>query len=136
MPDNDDTVWTMDNEPTVLDAVKRTRDILRARGWTRKWSNGDGGPVNIRCTLSAACNSLAGESVSARWYELYIGAAHAISGYLKKGIVDWEATVTDPTKPLAMLSEVVQRMEKGELNTGRPTGSDVPASRVGGSQGV
>lgn len=101
--------------PTPLTVLRHATEIIKARGWAAHWSYDDESPLNIRSAVSRSVTELVGISGGRTWHDLYVGSVGAVTQHLKRGITEWEFTVKTSSEAEAMLTEVANRMENGEI---------------------
>jgi hypothetical protein len=101
--------------PTRIDIIRRAQQIIGGRGWSMKMSTDNSSPLNLRSAISRACTELVGTAPRPQWYELYLDAVHAIGAHLQHGLTDWEFKVKKTSEVEAMLTEVINRLENGDI---------------------
>lgn len=104
----------MTETPDRIAVLREALGTITVRGWSSKMSTDDTSPLNIRSAIAGACTKLAGSN-RLEWYELYLDAVHAIGSSIRSGLTDWEFKVQKPSEVEAMLAEVINRLENGDI---------------------
>lgn len=108
------------SEPDItLPVLKRTREILRQRGWQQRYSAADDGPINIRSAISIACREIA--KTERAWYVGYCRSVSTLSLFLKDGVTSWEfgthaskPRFRKPAEVFELFDKVIGKLESHE----------------------
>jgi len=103
--------------PDRITVIRRALELIQDRGWTTMMSTSDTSALNIRSAISRACTDQIGSGPHRQWYEAYLDAVHAIANALGEGITDWEFRVKASSEVEAMLTEVIKRLENGDIES-------------------
>lgn len=105
----------MTETPDRIAILREALGIITVRGWCPKMSTDASSPLNIRSAIAYACTKLVGHSNPTLWHELYLDGVHAVGTALRSGVTDWEAKVQQPSEVEAMLADVINRLENGDI---------------------
>lgn len=122
---------SMSKPDITIPVLKRTREILRKRGWNKKYINSVDGALNIRAAIAMACREIA--ETERQEYVSYCRAVSTLSLFLKDGVTSWEfgthARKSRPRKEqevFELFDKVIEKLESGEKRIrSRTTGNGI-----------